>query len=666
VCHVKIGSNSITNTEKVNIFRVTSRTTGEIIGPPYLPENLIFEYDGVMAGYWFFNLSFPTEPLFDYIEDHTGSGPNQFPEGTNAEYFDIYMYIKDTTDDYFMTESWIVVTDSEDPNFYPYLRCWYDEDYIPGVAISDGDGDKIPDDGVQGPTTDYYTFQNTDVIYVEIITKTHGDPSVADFTNLEIQDFWGNHMVSNPPGQGAVGPISEHVDHEGYDCYIVAVDLLRADKDPWLMGKVAYTIIISGFKDGDEEFTYLAKQVIIESPASIMDIVSGHEHAGGGTWTPKYHGHFYENMNGYFDKYLYAVQQGSKGQTDTVGEIWTVAFDDLDGDSDREIVTGRAGYNDPTLSIWENLGGGNFEEIEIDHLGDEIFSIAIGHVDKVGALEPLDIVIGTTGGDVIYYRNDGYWDQTDTIATGVGVVLWGHSIEIADLDNDGDGDVVVGTSTGVKIIKNPTIGGGVWEKIDLYNPGIVMSVATGYLQEDYDTPGTEDEYIDIVVGNSEGDVWRFLNDDDDISSPSWDKDSIATDIDGANNVYVDIGNIDGLAYLDVVAGCDDTLRWYKNTDGGITWLPNTDGNIMGALPAPGSHDITAVRVGNIDGAIEDDIAISTTGESSGQDFAGGMVYYYRNLGRASDWMRFEVDDLYRLGGAMDIYTIEIGDADLGS
>jgi hypothetical protein len=70
-------------------------------------------------------------------------------------------------------------------------------------------------------------------------------------------------------------------------------------------------------------------------------------------------------------------------------------------------------------------------------------------------------------------------------------------------------------------------------------------------------------------------------------------------------------------------------------------------------------------VGNIDGAIEDDIAISTTGESAGQDASGGLIYYYRNLGRATEWQRFAVDNLWRLGGTMDIYTIEIGDSNFG-
>ncbi|UCG69229.1 MAG: type IV pilin [Thermoplasmata archaeon] len=665
MCHVKIGSNSITNMEKVNEFRVTSRTTGEVIGPPYLPDDLKFAYDGVMAGYWFFNLSFSTSDLFQYVTDSIPLG--KFPPGTNAEYFDIYMYIKDTTDDYFMTESWIVVTNSTSPDFYPYLNFYYDSDYIPGVPISDGDSDKIPDDGVQGPVSEYHVFQNTEVLYVEIITETTDSVADVTFTNLEIQDFWGNHMVSNPPNSGAVGPISTHT-KGGETHYIVAVDLLRADKDPWLMGRVAYTVIITGFKEnvGDqEEFAYLAKQVIIESPSSIMDIVSGHEHAQGATFTGKYHGHFYENMNGYWERYLYAYQGPSQGQTDYIGDIWSVAFDDLDGDTDREIVTGRAGENNPTLSIWENIGGANFEELIIDdELTGEINSVAIGHIDKIGSREPKDLVIGTSDGYVIYYRNDGTWDVTAIIATGVGTVSVGNAIEIADLDNDGDGDVVVGTSTGVKIIQNPIYGGGGWQLINLHNPGTVISVSIGYLQENYDTPAMEDQYLDIVIGDADGDIWRYLNDDSDISAPSWDSDTVATNIDGQANVYVDIGDISGLTYLDVVAGCDDTLIWYENQDGGSTW--SGSGNIIGTLPSPGSQDITAVRVGNVDGAIEEDIVISTTGESQGQNYAGGLVYYYRNLGRASEWKRFKVDDLFRLGAVMDIHSIAIGDADLGS
>ncbi|UCE36925.1 MAG: type IV pilin N-terminal domain-containing protein [Thermoplasmata archaeon] len=658
-CHIKIGSNTITNTEKANIIRITSRVTGEIIGPPYIPDDLKFEYDGVMAGYWFFNLSFPTELLFDYIEDN----PAKFPPGTNAEYFDVYMYIKDTTDDYFMTESWIVVTDSHIPDFYPYLEFFDDPDYIPGVPIADTNGDKIPDDGVIGPKDDYFTFQNTDVVYVWIVTDTTDSIGSVTFTNLEIQDFWGNHVVSNPPDQGAVGPISTYTTG-GKTHYIVAVNLLLADKDPWLMGKVAYTVIIKDFKElgGDgEEFSYLAKQIIIDSPSSIMDIVSGHEYAGKGTYSDKVHGHFYENQNGYFDKYIYAKVGGTTGQSDYIGNIWSVAFEDLDQDTDREIVTGRAGESKPTLSIWENFGGGHFEEIEIDHLTDEIYSVATGQVNEVGWDKPYDIVIGTDGGEVIYYQNDGTWDQTlPHVASGIGAVPIGHGIEIGDLDNDGDGDVVVVTTNGLYVFENDA---GTWDEAYTHSLGgdDGTSVAIGFLQEDYDTGATEDLYPDIVVGTDSGDVWRFLNDDDVLTD--WSADTIDTNIDSFN-AYVDIGNINGLRFLDVAVGCGDSVVYYNNLDGGTTWGTQ---KTVAIVPHTKALSITALRVGNIDGAIEDDIVISTTKEGKeGSAIDGGFINYYRNLGRGSKWMKFEVDNMNRMNGFMHIFTIEIGDADLGS
>ena len=77
-------------------------------------------------------------------------------------------------------------------------------------------------------------------------------------------------------------------------------------------------------------------------------------------------------------------------------------------------------------------------------------------------------------------------------------------------------------------------------------------------------------------------------------------------------------------------------------------------------------------MGNVDGAIEDDIVVCTDADTGGSDQDGGWTILYRNLGRADgsvangDWKRFIIDNLIRTNKGHVINTVAIGDADLGN
>jgi hypothetical protein len=387
-----------------------------------------------------------------------------------------------------------------------------------------------------------------------------------------------------------------------------------------------------------------------------MDIVIGHEDSGGSTNVDLYHGHFYENQNGYYDNHLYAWVPSSPGQVDVIGNIYSVDFEDIDGDDDKDILCAREGDNDPTFSIFYYFAADHFEEIIIDStLASDPHAIVAGEVDAGN--DALDVVLGTTGGDIYLYLNDGYWSRS-TIATGAGTVSMGHAIEIADLDDDGDGDVVVGSSSGLHIYRND---GTAWTNVYNQNPGTVTSLTLDLI--------SDDEYHEIVIGDADGDIWRYINIDSDLTT--WTANSVANNINGANPVYVDVGNIDGVSYPDIVAGCDDEIEVWTTANGGFAWtqhIASVDTNWPSAY-----FLIRGLEVGNVDGAIEDEIVVVTTGRTSGNPEDGGAVLLYRNLGRADgavadgDWLRFIVDNLIRYNqGGMDINCVAIGDADLGN
>lgn len=649
---VKIGSNAITNTEKANIFRFTSRTTGETVAEFSSPTKQ-FAYDGVLAGYWFFVLDFSALDVFNWMQD-------ELPGSPTSEYFDIYMKIKDTTDDFFATNSWIVVYNGT-LGFYPEVELWFDPGYIPGGGtFIDGNSDGLDDTIIQVTDVLEQPFNNTDYVYIKIIAEDT-DASVT-FDNLEVQDFHGNQVVSggegNPTGAPPAQKIITNVGVDNNE-YTIGINLVRADKDPWLFGENAYTIIIRGFRDTNEEYAYLAVQCKITSPASIMDIVIGHVAGKGSTNIDLLHGQFYENQGGFFDDYLYAWAASSPGQLDWVGDIYTVDFEDIDGDDDRDIICGRAGDGDPTFSIYWYYAPDHFEEQIIDStLATDPYSVVAGEVDAGN--DALDIVVGTTGGNIYLYLNDGYWSRS-TITTGAGTVSMGHTIEIADLDDDGDGDVVVGSGSGLHIYRNRMNEGLSWVNAYNQNPGTVTSLTVDLISDDH--------YHEIVIGDADGDIWRYINTDSDLTT--WTANKVADDINGANPVYLDVGNIDGVGYPDIVAGCDDEIEVWTTANGGFAWtqlIASVDTSWPNSVCT-----ITGLEVGNVDGAIEDDIVVVTEAKSAGKPEDGGYTLLYRNLGRADgsiaagDWLRFIVDNLIRYNtGGMKINCVAIGDADLGN
>lgn len=116
--------------------------------------------------------------------------------------------------------------------------------------------------------------------------------------------------------------------------------------------------------------------------------------------------------------------------------------DDLDGDGDMDIITWHLSYG--TKVIWfENLGGGNFDPAKliqgIDH-GSYIQDIKIADMDMDG---DKDVVVNTTSSDeyIIWVENldgNGNFGNPTIILTNESTP---NRITVGDFDNDNDMDV---------------------------------------------------------------------------------------------------------------------------------------------------------------------------------------------------------------------------------
>jgi tetratricopeptide (TPR) repeat protein len=107
-------------------------------------------------------------------------------------------------------------------------------------------------------------------------------------------------------------------------------------------------------------------------------------------------------------------------------------------------------YNVETLKLYRNLGNGTFQdvtkEVGLDHVYDPM-GANFGDIDNDGYL---DFYLGTGTppfGDIlpnILFRNDGGKRFVDiTASSGTGDIHKGHGTAFADLDNDGDEEIII-------------------------------------------------------------------------------------------------------------------------------------------------------------------------------------------------------------------------------
>lgn len=638
--HVKVLSNILDNAHKANIFRLYDATTGGALTPP---SGMTFTHVGVVASYHKYVLNFTADSI-------------QGIDPTKGGCYNVYIEIRDTDDDYFITHSWFEVK-KEDGTLAacPHIKLYKDSSY----------------------TTESKFFNSWDYMYVEIEPASLADTSVLTIT-VEFQDFWGGSQIRSGPisyvatcHTGGAGPVTG-ICIAGTipdQTYRLRIDLLKSDKDAWLFGNASYTLYLRIFTDANEYYENMNINMYINSPASIMDIVSGQNKASNAAQTEKYYGFFYENFGGWWEPYPYARAGGTPASDDTIGPIYSVAFADIDGDSDKDIVTGSAGSGsapkDSYLIIWDNYDGrGHFSRTDLDTYNnqEDFCSVAVGDVNGDHLW---DIVAGTTDGTIFYYANDGSWDRTSTIATGIGTPTsastnGGHGILIANMDDDRFGEVVVVTDDGLYVYQNKTNDyGDNWDLKFSDAPGNYNGASVAVGDVGYEI--AENNRPDIAVGYTNGKSKVYLQNDITDFEWYWVEDAAHS----PRIAAVGIGDIDGQGFNDVVVGNgDDILIYVTNViDHGTSWSHFNNDDFTGGSQRPNAAgaiggNIISIQVGNIDGAIEDDIAISTT---------NGRIYFYRNIRDGGDWKRFIVDDLAaRLGSAVDIYSIYIGDMNLGN
>jgi hypothetical protein len=301
-------------------------------------------------------------------------------------------------------------------------------------------------------------FDTSEIIYVKVTTEYPGewDPWGGD---VEIRDFFWNQQVKRMPYlvYGAVdlvgwnGPVS-NVWKLTPNEFVFAIDLERADQEPWQPGTNAYILRYDMFIAGTEKYV-LDHIVTINAPKITLDIVASSDRTSTNAWGVKNCIYYYNNDDQWYPAELVETGGNDKDRK----ECNVVRLGDMDGNGKTDIVASV--YADGQFHLYFYKNDGEWTRKLIADLGSvEPLFIELGNMDYDN---DLDVVVALDNGNIAFYRNDGVWTYS-LIDTGSDAT----ALTLGDIDKDGTNDnvqlrsldILVGRQGVVALYKNNGIG----------------------------------------------------------------------------------------------------------------------------------------------------------------------------------------------------------------
>ena len=313
---------------------------------------------------------------------------------------------------------------------------------------------------------------------------------------------------------------------------------------------------------------------------------------------------WWENLNGTGTSW---TEHTIVGTFDGAGPVRAA---DLDGDGDLDVL-GAATLGDD-IAWWENLDGAGtswaFARL-IDFDFDGAQSVCAADVDGDGDLD----VLGAAGpaNDVTWWENVNGAGTSWTEHTIDGDFVSASSVHAADVDGDGDLDVL-GTATLVHDItwwENLNGAGTSWAEHTIDGDfGGAHSVHTADIDRDGDL-----DVLGAALFDDDITWWENLNG----AGTSWTEHTIDGAFERAYSVYA--SDLDGDGDTDVLGTADtvgaaataDDIKWWENLNGaGTSWTAHTIDNAFDGAASAHAADVDGD--GDLDvlgaGFVVDDIA----------------------------------------------------------
>jgi PKD repeat protein len=314
---------------------------------------------------------------------------------------------------------------------------------------------------------------------------------------------------------------------------------------------------------------------------------------------------------------------------------------DVDGDGDVDVLGAALATGD--IAWWENasVDGSTWIEHTVDGTFVGAISVHAADVDGDGDIDVLGAA--SIDDDITWWENtsgDGsIWAEHTVDNTFDGA----QSVHTADVDGDGDIDVLGAASIDDDITwwENTSGDGSIWAEHTIDD---TFDVAISVSAFDIDKDGDIDVLGAAMVA---GDITWWENSAGDGSA--WTEHTIDDSFDGAQSVYA--ADVDGDGDIDVLGAATDAddIIWWENSAGdGSAWIGHTINDSF--------YGARSVHAADVDGDGDIDVL--------GAAYDADTITWWENTtGDGNSWKEHTVDNTF--DGAQSVHAADVdGDGDI--
>jgi gliding motility-associated-like protein len=318
-----------------------------------------------------------------------------------------------------------------------------------------------------------------------------------------------------------------------------------------------------------------------------------------------------------------------------LGDYASPAFMDMDNDGDDDAVVGTSyAPNNKSIHYFINDGTGNFTAGTLNGINPVLEEVTPAFIDfdKDG---DEDLLLGAEDGNLYYYKRTGvtsFEEQTGSANPFNGVNKGLHSSpSVADFDNDGDEDVILGSeNTGQDIAYFRNTGNGIFEELTSFaNPfgGVDTGSDSSPYFADIDTDGDQD----IIIGNTNGSLTLlnyYRND-----SGSYTEETVSNpfaNLEIPRSFVPSFVDLDGDGDKDLagsVSNTESSVEYYKNENGVFVHQSFATGPFRHVVVYEGKSDFA-----DIDNDGDLDLFLSDGNDEVEPD--DHFIRFYKNTGTA--------------------------------
>lgn len=341
-----------------------------------------------------------------------------------------------------------------------------------------------------------------------------------------------------------------------------------------------------------------------------------------------------------------------------VGSFAAPSMADLNNDGDADFVSGET---EGSLFYYQNLGtplAPVWWQDSFIHRLSSLGARAVPDFADLDADGDFDLTVGLDNGTLRHFENVGLptlvsWHETSLFG---GIDVGDYSTPaLADLDDDGDLDLTIGSLDGTLTYyeNTGTNASAIWTLNASMFPGIDVGDNSAPEFVDLDDDGA----VDLTVGNASGCVNLYRNTGT-VASPSWTYDPVVFSFMNTglskkpgNYATPSFADVDGDGDWDFISGQDNaafgSVVLYLNTGTKSSPVydqlyPGMFNNVRGGA-TDGTRDYSAPEWVDLDGDGREDITVGSS---------DGWLTFYRNLGNSSaqrsvNYMEPQRDGSYR-------------------